>query len=295
MKRISSILLITIIISGCSKNDTIPTNANLSPINPIEIILREYNLSNKFHNTNNISIREFSDSLISFGGKLKDSPKIGLVIFNSKTKSKLIELIPFEDTKVTLEKPYITVILNYIYCSKLLQNSNTTVINVTGYENMFSLDGVSYYIFIKDHKIIKSTDMTYGCDGIIIGWKQNFIINNCDGVYQFNSSDEVITRINYNRFNNKIEHMSQDEILNDFEGIWVYGYSIKRIDLREENPIWTSYIDTSKLNQPQIDSIKFIEKTENQFTYEYSYTEYSGTKGKIKVKVDIDTGEIKYP
>src|SRR5690554_5296756 len=124
MRKVLYLLIITLLAIGCSKNEP-DDSYNYQ-------LLKEYGLLNKF-NLDNLLIHQLNDSTISFSGKLKDSPKIDLVVFNSTTKNKLIDITPYESDQLIIDKPYggkVTVTIYSVICTQLIQNGNTTMIYI---------------------------------------------------------------------------------------------------------------------------------------------------------------------
>lgn len=309
MKKILFTLLIVVLVVSCSKNEPEPEELKTSdPYPELTKLLKEYNLSDKFDNIEKIKIR-YNDSFISFSGQLKNSPKIGLVISDTIIKKKFIDIVPFEDNKLTMDKPYegkVIVTVEEYSAEKVLHTGNDAVLSILiNISNSINIP--RYYCFIKDGKLVNKigyyTFDPYTEKGNIIKWRDNYIITGSP--YQrytsllCNSFGEIITNIKYSEFEfgytSSFDNILQDEILNDFEAITLsVGDYIRRIDLREKEPLWSLRIDMNKLNYPQINETKFIEKNATHFTYEIYYTEYSGNKGTLKFKVNIETGEIEY-
>lgn len=308
MKKVLYLLTIVLSVVGCSKET-----------DSFDPILVEYGLQNKFDNTENIKTEAMWDSLIYFTGKLKNSDNIGLVVSDMKTKNKLIDIIPFVNNEFNIYQPYegeVTVKVENIQLYRVIQNtiSNLAVISTNGYNNS---SRVEHSFFIKDNKVINSFSNINSCVSSeqMFKWGNNFILFNCvdrRGYFLFDPSGNVITEVIYGRENYGTDydfgkyHNSlltniyyTNEVLNDYEGVYVrlsslYGNGVGRIDLRENRIIWSTSLNTSNLNNPKFNETKSISKTHTHFTYEISYTEYSGNKGVIKFKVNIETGEIEY-
>ena len=306
MKRILYLLIVGVLIVGCSKNEPDFDFHNYE-------LLKEYNLLNTFDDINNVYISgNFEtgvsyyigdDPFICLSGKLKNSSKIGLIIFNHLTKEKLINIILYENDQYTVNIPYKgeeNVTISYVNCENIIQNGNTFVIyihtqgkkKISPTEAILSSEYDTYeYVFIRNNNIVRSIDIQGFNRGFLFNWGQNFILNN-DDLYLYNPSGEVITKVNSNLWSYGTPNSL--EILNDFEGILLHNEFILRVDIRKYDAIWYTGIDLSKLDRPQINETKLISKTDTHFTYEISYTEYSGNKGVIKFKVNIETGEIEY-
>ncbi len=310
MKRILFLLIVGVLIVGCSKDE--------HDFDPHDYeLLKEYNLLNTFDDINNVhisgnfgaDISYYDDAypFICFSGKLKNSSKIGLIIFNHLTKEKPIDIILYENDQYTVNIPYKgeeNVTISYVYCENIIQNGNIFVIYIhtKGVKKISPTVAISSseyntynYIFIRNNNVVKSIDTkTYSG---LINWGQNFILHN-DDWYLYSPSGEIITKVDNNRLWHYVAANSLEinslEILNDFEGIMLHNGSILRVDLRKYDTIWDTSIDLSKLDRPQINETKLISKTDTHFTYELHYTEYSGNKGVIKFKVNIETGEIEY-
>lgn len=308
-------LLIVILFISCSKSDEIIDD-------PLFV---EYGLQDKFNNTENVIVNELLDSLIFFSGKLRNSDKIGLVVSDAKTKNKLIDIVPFDNNQLEIYQPYegnTTVTIESIICYQAVQNATTITvfIKTTGYNSNSSIStpiDTYHYLFIKDNKIVKIHNVNNSSgDYPIMKWGQNFLLymftEYNKGYFLFSPLGEIITEVIYGRErygteydfgtydNYALNNLYQGDVINDFEAICVdilniYGaYNINRMDLRKRSYIWDTPIDISKLDRPQFNDKKIISKSINHFTYELSYTEYSGNKGIMRFKVNLETGEVEY-
>lgn len=293
MKRIILLFVwVLIFMPGCS--DSEQENSYQRQI------LEEYNILDKF-DLDKVAI-ENKDSIVTFSGKLKNKDEIGLVIFDVKTKKKLIDIIPFENNKFTIDIPYngeSTFTVAYIYCDNLIQNGNITVVHAqTGVYNSdphsISAGGTSHYFFVKDgHNMVKAINMSGDyLGGFILNWREDFILNYKGDLTLFTSSGTIISKVNFGF--DEIIRISKDEILNDYEGVYTNGIVVSRINIKEGIALWNTGLNLNTEGRPRIDNTKLIEKTDTHFTYEVSYTEYSGKKGTIKFKVDIETGVVEY-
>lgn len=309
MKNILYLFIFIFFIFGCSKKDD-------SIEEPIEKtyqyeMLEKYDLLKTFEVIDDVQIQDqLNDSLIAFSGILKNKSKTGLIVFNKNSNKKIIDILPFQISQHTFDKPYgekITVTLDNLGYCNLLQNGNTTVIflsiNSTDQKNKLGYN-LMQYLFVKDNKIINSTDIiNYSCykNGLILQWKTNFILTVCEeNVYQtraflFNPLGEMITNV-YNT--HYIQTIYQNEILTDEEYVFFnysegLGHYISRVNL-VGNIKWTTILKTNKLDRPRFDNRKIVSKSDTNFTYELYYTEYNGSKGVIKFKINIETGDIEY-
>lgn len=306
MKKTIYILLAALFIVGCSKSNPEPESLISTGDPRIDYFLNEGKLDNIFKDLPYFI--PVNDSLIVFSGQLKNSQKFGFIGFNLNTKEKLFDLITFEHTSIKIDLPYgetKTINVREIYVVGFFENNNSKVIDLKVGGDGYS-DPVGYIYFIKDNKVINiinpSISNGYNRCINVVNWNQNFLLRLNRGCGTIPEGEDVV--ILYTPLGNKIIGSEFDnnfpnttslyEILNDFEAITLSESYIKRIDLRKLEPIWDSYLDLSILDRPQIDSTKLIEKSNTHFTYELSYTEYSGTKGIIKFKVNIKTGEIEY-
>lgn len=152
--------MIAVFITGCSKNENeIDEYKNLTESQKeIYNLLKEYKLLNKFEELDNIFTWNNNDS-IWFVGKLKDLPKIGLNIFNSKTKEELINIIPFENNEITIERSYgekVTLTLKYLTPYNYIQNGETLIIPLYAEGNGVS---IMRFLFVNNNKIINYADI----------------------------------------------------------------------------------------------------------------------------------------
>ena len=322
MKKVLYLLIVILLAVGCSKDDPVepyPDERHTVDVpeedneelpeepkeDPLTQFFEEYGLSNKFEKPfEDVRMQNLNDSLIYFTGKLKDSDNIGLVISHKNTKKKLIDIVPYENNTVMVDKPYegrTSVEINDIYCLHFYQTEDFIFIHILGSGD----EETSVYsdVFINNNRIINSTNI-YGHFVLtdIIEWKQNLMILYGQIGYLYSATGELLIKTN-SPYIYTLKHLSQDEILSDYEVIIIQLsnhriYSTK-IDLRDESVTfwWYSAIEFDKsnqLNEPRIDEKKLIERTDTHISFEISYTEISGTKGKFKIKVNIETGEMEY-
>src|SRR5690554_6074896 len=320
MKKLLFTVLIVALIVGCSKDDN-PEELLTADGFKIEELFKEYNLLNKFDNIEKVSIGRYDDIYISFSGKLKNSDKIGVVVSDTITKKKLVDFVPFDNNNLSFDLPYgekKSVTVKELYVEIYSPNGDGNAVLSILVNPLEEMTIPRYYCFIKDNKLVNKIgtlvyDPKYTEKASIIKWRENFLIilpyTYSDYSPLCNSSGEIIEKLKVtsaDRLIKLLENLSQDEIINDYEAIALLSGSpfctLCRMDLRKlhhdsfdyNNMMWYTEIDLSKLDRPQFNNKKILERTENHLTYELSYTEYSGNKITIKFKVNIETGEIEY-
>lgn len=289
MKKTIYVLLAALLIVSCSKNEeTILRGLQYEQ-------LKKFDLQKKFDDIDKVSISELNDSLIFFGGRLKNSSKISLSIYNSNTKIKLFEITPFESDKLTTDIPYQGKTewpINYIRLDGFAKNKNAFVIGIVVSKNKLLTSSPnelaqSNLIFINNGEVIKSIKLdSWSYYGNIINWGENFIFNQL----LYKPSGEVLAELKYDI--NLMAHLVVT--LNDYEAILINSFTISKIDLREKNPLWTSNIDTNNFNDPRFDGVNLVSNTTDYLSFEIHFTEYSGTKNSIKFKINTSNGDIKY-
>lgn len=292
MKKIGLIFIAALFfVSGCSNKDA-PYTEEVTMESLYDKDLREYGMQDEFKE--DVVSYEMMDSLICFAGEDKESSNKRVVIFNSKTKKLLIDIVPFKEKSIVLEKPYgekVSITLSRVIIDGFIKNSNTTVFRAVGMSDD-ALGRVYRFILISDGARIKDIDAGNEQGSLMINWGSSFILSSLHGVSLFDSSGNIIGPINF-RDAGSLSGWRIDGLIGDHVGI-LSQYTVQRVDLRKENPEWSVKPDLSEIDRPRIDDNKLIEKTDIHFTYEISYTEYSGDKGKVKFKINIDTGEIEY-
>lgn len=317
MKKIVFIFIITLVIAGCSSDDKEPLLENtVSYAFGLSHKLQEYNVEKKFSDNSQVFIGTYGDSLIFFSGQLKESSEIGIVIFNTKTKKLLVDIVPNKDSQIVIDKPYgeKEILLIKAYSPNAFLDNGSIFISlrpiITKNESTKYGD-LSLLCFIQDTKL-KNKTIHYYSSGYSYSprarqWSDSFLIQlsntNADPslktneVSLYNSLGEKILEVIYPN----TDDIFECEIINDFEGIsteygitvlYEYAFSITRFKLDEENSIWHNSFDLSELDRPRIDNTKILSKSESFYIYEISYTEYSGNKGIITLKVDIEKGDI---
>jgi hypothetical protein len=302
-----TILFLAVLLAvGCSKKENGDDYVeDIIFSSPIKEKLKEFNLLGRFDETKHIGGGILSDTLMYFTGTLKDAREMGFIILNSNTKEIIADIVSFSENKITVNRPYgekEDVIINASYCSKFAQNGDASLACVVGYDIKNSIPAtgsprVTRYIFIKNGNKINYFDEN--CIGMV-SWWYNFVVA-VDGndVRIYNKDGERVTPEIKLFWNSDISAIKQNEIISDYEAIHfddkdVRRIEVRRIDLRKDREVWMTKIDLSKLGRPRIDSKTLIEKTDTHFTYEINYTEYSGNKGVIKFKVNIETGNVEY-
>ena len=137
---------------------------------------------------------------------------------------------------------------------------------------------------------------------MISNWGQNAIIRSTTYPYNptlYSPLGETKIKVLYSEYGSLLG----TAVLNDFEAIGINqvypynnsSYEIKKIDLRKQTPLWSYRISLpTELDRPRIEDPKIIEKTNTHLTYGFSYVEYSGNKGVIMFKVNIENGEVEY-
>jgi hypothetical protein len=308
MKRIILFLAVLLAV-GCSKKEGIIEDEVEGEVWCVKM-LKEYGLDNMFDYSmynDRLSyaspVKIFNDSIIIFGGNLIGRDKVGMIGFNSNTKEKIFDLVIFDD--VEINKPYgekVVVSIDLIGAEKLIDNGvgkYALLLNASG-----SPERITYLFVIGEGKIIEKYEIpnTQGA-AQVEKWGRNFIFLFRDmddrSSFIYHPSGDTTELSGVTLGNIPLSSISEDEILNDFEAIFITGNVVKKIDLRRIDggnlrELWLSMIDLSKLDRPRIDSKALIEKTDTHFTYEINYTEYSGSKGVIKFKVNIETGNVEY-
>ena len=283
---------------------------------PQEDLIRMYGVENIFYYLDEnrkhlFRIKEYeSSSTISFSGTLKSSGKFGLILFDSNTKERLCDPIEFEET-ITVDKGYgiketldIIQVLDITNIHSFGDSNNSIIIALKAYGVFYDHYGVQHIYFINDKKVTRviepTPDNDYNRYISIKNWGQNAIIR--IGKYPLNATlysplGETKTEVIYSEYGSLLGA----GVLNDFEAIGlnqVYpydkrSYEIKKIDLREQTPLWSTRISlTAELDRPRIEDPQIIEKTHTHLTYGFSYVEYSGNKGIIMYKVNIENGEV---
>lgn len=307
MKKVLYLLIVILSIS-CSKNEEPPIEEVVcESCEETEELLKEYKIENMFADLSNFHFQTVNDSTVFFSGRLKDSQKFGFIGFNSDTKEKLFDLITFEYTSITKDLAYgekVQFDVSRIIVFGYTENSSKSKVLFLGVSDGTISNSVGYIYFINNNKVSKiinpSIDNANNSNPEIIVWNQNFLIGSkyLDIVTLYSPSGEVIIKGLSVIF---IFEVYSFDPLNDFEAIIINNSShstlpcyISKLNLREDGYIWSNELDLSKLDRPQITDKKLISKTDTHFTYEISYTEYSGNKGVIKFKVNIETGEIEY-
>jgi hypothetical protein len=308
MKKIILFLAVLLAV-GCSKKE----NGDDYIVHTLEYnLLKGFDLLDRFHNIDNITIGTLNDTIIYFSGRLKGAQEIGLIVFNDKTKTKLADIIPLKENTITIDKPYgEKEVVEIRGCRVGIFLENETILLLVSIAH--DVEYAKYWCFIKNGELIKID--TFLPKSISSSkpkarkWRNNFLIqlNNATEDPYLNHEEVILC----SPFGEKIidvtcfylSKLFESEIIGDFESISVgfgrtirYDYCaiIERLDLRKEYPVWRGEIDLSKLDRPRIDGKTLIEKTDAHFTYEINYTEYSGSKGVIKFKVNIETGNVEY-
>lgn len=294
IKKLFYFLFVVLLAITCSKNDE--REEITMPDDPIQMLMQELKFDlNTFKSP---LLDGLNDSLFFISGPLKDSQKYGFIGFNINTKKKLFNLIQFEPTTITIDLPYgesNTFNLEYILVDGYSENNNSKVVYLKAGGSFY--DQVGYIYFINDNKAINvinpSADNEYIKSLNIISWNHNYLFAiGTDNLSYYSSTGDKIIPVELLR--NYININGHYDNINDFEAISFLGDIIQRIDLRVKYPLWSKSIEIGNINNPRIDNIKLTSKTNSYYTYEFYYTEFSGNKGVIKFRVNIETGEIEY-